>query len=245
MPPFRPTNLNKRAYPGNASVIGPTCTATLGFTTTTCCACCGVLCGSSSESLSLGCRCALACCAFCHCCQCCNCTVCDRTVPSGRYKASEQYEARSRDAWGDDSCSCCNITNFNVCCGSCYSTGTDYKGFRITGGGPSWFVAPCSAQVYTSFHDRNSAVTNANSVMGSCGWFVPNCDALKDPGYTCRSYWDCYDCNWYWSNTEISSDGFYGSILVNMSDGMGCPSSYRFIRKSQSQPIRAFRQAYV
>jgi hypothetical protein len=37
MPPFRPANLNKRAYPGNASVIGPTCTATLGITTTQCC----------------------------------------------------------------------------------------------------------------------------------------------------------------------------------------------------------------
>lgn len=140
MPTFRPANLNKRAYPGNASVVGPTLTATVGFTTTTCCTCVSQICGACTETLSLGCRCGTICHPFCHCCCCCSCTVCARTTPSGRWKASEQYEARIRDAWGDSTCSNTAATGFcSACCGTCTTSGTDYKGFFINCGPEYWY----------------------------------------------------------------------------------------------------------
>ncbi len=142
MPPFRPANLNKRAYPGNASIIGPTCTATLGITTTTCCtstACCAACCLSP---LCLGCRCGGGCACPCCCIVCsCNCTVCARTIPSGRWKASEQYEARTRDAWGDTNCvtgapTCLCCTNVGS---TCDVGSTDFKGFFINCGPEYWY----------------------------------------------------------------------------------------------------------
>jgi len=246
MAPFRPTNLNKRLYPGNGNIIGPTRTPSVNCTTTTCCSFTCAFCGSCSQTLSLGCRCALASCPCCHACTCCLCTVCDRTIPSGRWRSSQQYTSRINDSWGNDSCSSGAVSNFNVCCATCFSTGTDYKGFYIAPTWPKWFVAPSSTQVNTSFYNRNAAVTSANNAMGCCSWFVPSCSELQNPGFACRSYWDNYTCNWYWSNTEfLPTDGFCGSVIVNMTTGEACCSSYRFIRKSQCQPVRAFRQAYV
>ena len=246
MPPFRPANLNKRAYPGNASVIGPTCTATVGFTTTTCCSSTASCAACCSQPLCLGCRCSFCGCPFCNVCCCCPETVCDRTIPSGRWKASEQYEAATRRAWGDDSCSCgapsclcCTNVGF-----ACTSNITDCQGFFICCG-PStnkWFVAPACTQVSRTWFCKDDVVTVANSCMGSCGWFVPSdCQALN-PGYCCRTYWDSFCTANYWTST----DGNYSnhSKPINMSNGgfvlsvgYGGPGS----QKTSVCCVRAFR----
>jgi hypothetical protein len=77
-------------------------------------------------------------------------------------------------------------------------------------------VAPSCTQVSRTWHCRNDAVTVANSCMGSCGWFVPTCGQLQNPGFTCRTYWDSYSSTNYWSNTERFSDNAWS---VSMSTG--------------------------
>lgn len=238
MPPFRPANLNKRAYPGNASVIGPTCTATLGFTTsnvgfTTSNSCAACVCCS----FGLGCRCSFCGCPFCNIVCACPQTLCDRTVPSGRWKASEQYEARTRDAWGDDTCVIGSPTC--VCCinvgFACTSNLADCKGFFICCQGASkWFVAPSCTQIAIGWDSRSNAVTCANSLMGSCGWFIPNVSQLYNPGFVCRTYWDNYS-NPYWSDSEHDGPTAY---IVNFNSGCNFNRS-----KGNGYSIRAFRCA--
>ena len=220
MPPFRPANLNKRAYPGNASIIGPTCTATVGYTTTSCCSS-TASCGACSETNILGCRCTFCNCPFCNICCSCPCTVCDRTIPSGRWKASEQYEARTRDAWGADTCSsggatCLCCTNVGFACTG-ISGITDCKGFFICCGPTTnkWFVAPACTQVSRTWFCREDTVTVTNSCMGACGWFVPSCGQMQDPGFSCRSYWDSYCSVSHWSSTPAPGNAWY----INMANG--------------------------
>lgn len=239
MAPFRPANLNKRAYPGNANIIGPTTQATLGVSTTTCfsstpsCAVC------ACYPLCLGCRCSFCACPCCNICCSCPCTVCTQTVPSGMWSVSEQYEARTRNAWGSTvtcvtgsaTCLCCtgvgfaNITNivdcggFFICCGP-----TTNK----------WFVAPSSTEVSRVWTSCGDAVTVANSTIGVCGWFVPTVSQLLNPGWSCRSYWDSYTVSRYWSSTQ-----FDGGDAVHV-----CFNNHGFtgnINKTSIYPVRAFR----
>ena len=245
MPPFRPANLNKRAYPGNASVIGPTLTATLGFTTTTCCSS-TICCGACNEQNVLGCRFTFCACPCCNVCCSCSQTLCDRTIPSGKWKASEQYEARSRNAWGDDTCSCgaasclCSTANGCVCVG--VTQITDCKGFFICCG-PStckWFVAPACTQVSANWYSTGNAVTCANSLMGSCGWFVPDIGVMSDPGYNCRTYWDSYCLTSYWSSSETNAGR---APCINMTNGVTCShfTPHAPSGKQSGGCVRAFR----
>jgi len=209
MAPFRPTYLNKRYYPGNASVVGPTCRATIGITTTQCCSCICTICGAQTATYVLGCRCMDSTYDCCQCCCCCSCTVCAPSIPGGKYSKWEQYEAASRNAWGPSICS----TGAQI--GFCANTGTtsggtvDCKGFYVCCG-PSnnrWFVAPSCTEVRRSWLNSGQAVTVANSCMGSCGWFVPTIGQLTSAGYSCRSYWDSFPAGrMYWSNSYAFSE---------------------------------------
>lgn len=240
MAPFRPSNLNKRAYPGNANVIGPTTKATLGINTTTCNTFISVVCGAASESFTLGCRFSTCTCPFCHCCCYCSCTVCTRTVPAGLWSSSEQYEARTRDAWGDTNCvtgttlGCCS-----ACCGTYSSTGPDYKGFYVCceAGVQKWFVAPSCTQVVRSWYSNADAATVATSTMGSCSWFTPDCQALKTAGFSCRSYWDTYS-NCYWSSSQFRGSRAWCVDMTNGSTGYGY---WGGLSKDNAIPVRAVR----
>lgn len=238
MAPFRPANLNKRAYPGNANVIGPTRQATIGFTTTTCNTYVSNICGAATEVFTLGCRCTINNYPYCHCCCCCTCTVCTRTIPSGIWSASEQYEARTRDAWSASSCSnTAPIGYCSACCGTLTGCpGNDCKGFYICCGPTTnkWFVAPSCTQVARNWYFRDDAVIVANSCMGSCGWFVPTGPQLQNPGYSCRSYWDSYTSSWYWSSTEQNSLCAWRVYFLN-------GNTYVYGVKSSGQLVRAFR----
>lgn len=209
MAPFRPTYLNKRYYPGNASVIGPTTQATLGISTTTCFSLTNVCGACCFTDIALGCRCSFCSCPCCNVCCCCKCTVCTQTVPGGKWSKWEQYEASTRTSWGNSStsssdtavCLCCLNVGF-TCTGSI----TDYNGFFICCGSPGkWFVAPSCTQTYTNWENRVNAVSCANSLMGSLGWFVPDINKLQNPGYICRSYWDSYGGE-YWSTSFGGDD---------------------------------------
>lgn len=221
MAPFRPSNLNKRLYPGNANVIGPTIAPTVGYTTTTCCSSTNTCGACLSVTLNLGCRYGGGCaCPCCNICCSCPCTVCDRTVPSGMWRSSEVYNARQRDSWGDDSCSagaatclCCTDVGY-TCPGAGF---VDYRGFFICcSGATKWFVAPACAQVNRTWGARNDGVTFANTCVGACSWFVPSCTQMQNPGYTCRAYWDSYCTDSYWSTTEYNAGAAWA---INMANG--------------------------
>jgi len=245
MPPFRPANLNKRAYPGNASVIGPTLTATLGITTTQCCTCISSLCGAGSiVSYCLGCRCHPATCPCCACCCCCSCTVCTRALPSGMWKAGEQYEAATRCAWG-----CFSTCATGAQTGFCAANGTisggtiDCNGFLICDQGSGltkWWVPSLAAEITSDWYSRGNANSCASGVMGVGGWFVPGNSYLSNPGYACRTYWNSGGST-YWSNDEWNNPQ-YGSVTAYRFD----MSNNRFntdggSRKDSGYKVRSFR----
>lgn len=79
--------------------------------------------------------------------------------------------------------------------------GTSYEGGTIIcqSGGVRWVVAP--RYVSATWHNRNSAVSDAQSVSGCTGWFVPTLGQLGNPMFACRTYWDaCGTC--HWSDTD-------------------------------------------
>lgn len=239
MAPFRPTNLNKKAYPGNANVIGPTVTASVGYTTTTCCSTVNVCtaCVCLGTDICLGCRyfggCACPCCDAC--CSC-PCTVCTRTIPSGMWSTSEQLEAAQRDAWGSSTCSagsatCLSSTNKGITC--CSGVITDCKGYYVClSGATKWFVSPVCTEVTRAWASRNDAVTVSNSCMGSLGWFVPDCAQLKSV-FLCKTYYDCL-AGTFWSNSEWNANA-----APHINDGGG--GWVNSHNKGGGYKVRAFR----
>jgi len=190
MAPFRPTNLNKRAYPGNAGVVGPDTRATVGYTTTTCCTCNCTLCGAANISWTLGCRNQPASYPCCACCCCCVCTVCTRAIPSGRYKSSEQYEARTRrDAWSASSCSNAAAIGFCGTPGTLTGCTVDCKGFYVVQYGSRILLAPSCTQQAVAPCVCCGPVTLANQCMGTCGWYIGD-ESTVNAAHGNRGYWD-------------------------------------------------------
>ena len=100
-------------------------------------------------------------------------------------------------------------------------------------GGIIWIVAPASSEVSRTWYCRNDAVTTATNCTSATGWFVPTCGQLKNPGYTCRTYWDSYSSTFYWSSTEG-----YSSHAWNVDFTLG---STRSSGKTTTCCVRAFR----
>jgi len=100
-------------------------------------------------------------------------------------------------------------------------------------GGTAWIVAPASSEVTRTWYCRNDAVTTATNCTSATGWFVPTCFQLKNPGYTCRTYWDSYSSAFYWSDTQSSSSTAWNVYLFN--GGANIPN------KTNTFRVRAFR----
>ena len=120
--------------------------------------------------------------------------------------------------------------------GQCNS---DTGGYLICcSSGNLWIVAPYSTQVARQWYSRNDAVTTANANAACGDWFVPTCSQLKNPGWTCRTYWDNYetafDQHYYWSNTQATGPDAY---VVTFSNG----SSFQGWKPSSNYKVRAFR----
>lgn len=103
----------------------------------------------------------------------------------------------------------------------------DYGGHYICCGPGTckWFVAPSCTEAFGVM--PTTAASCANTLVGSCGWFVPDLTTLANPGYTCRQYWDSYRNDNYWSTTR--TDGYlnyYGGVsFVNGSQFSVPPSN--------------------
>jgi len=87
---------------------------------------------------------------------------------------------------------------------NCNCTVADCGGFFICCG-PStnkWFVAPVSAEVTRTWNDKANAATVACTCSGNCGWYVPTCAQLINPGACCKFNWDSFTSAAYWSSTQ-------------------------------------------
>ena len=113
--------------------------------------------------------------------------------------------------------------------------GSSYEGgFLICKASPlRWVVSPRSAEVSRTWYLRNDANTTAQSVSVCTGWFVPTRPQLQNPGYCCRSFWDCYSSNIYWSSTEVSA---ICACFVVFHTGLAYPDL-----KGSTRCVRAFR----
>ena len=100
-------------------------------------------------------------------------------------------------------------------------------------GGIRWVVAPSSSEVYRSWYSRADANTTAQSITGCTGWFVPTCNQLKNPGFTCRIYWDTYSPSLYWSDTQHSS---FGAFNINFAGVF-----HNDPNKNTGRAVRSFR----
>lgn len=101
--------------------------------------------------------------------------------------------------------------------------------------GIRWIVAPSSAEVIRSWYSRDESNTVAQQVSGCTGWFVPTCTQIKNPGFSCRVYWDSWGASGtcYWSSTSCNTTQAWA---VSMCSGTGA-----FLTKASGRPIRSFR----
>jgi len=81
--------------------------------------------------------------------------------------------------------------------------------------GTLWIVAPSSTEVSRNWYSRSAAVSGANAVAACGDWFVPTCAQLKNPGYTCKTYWDSVSNHYYWSNTPVQGTWAYMLYMPN------------------------------
>lgn len=235
MAPFRPSNLNKRAYPGNGSIIGPTTEPSVGISTddlygsvNVCDACVGPL-------PLLGCTHTHCYCPCCDSCRKCLCTTCTPSVPSGMWRTSEQRTAISGGCWGaptttcgaETEISCTNVGGADVSanCTNCYGylwckSDTYY-----------YFAAPSNTEVSKTWWDRSDAITCANNVCGSQGWYIPPYGELLN-ARSCKEYWFEGTTEQYWSDTAFSNVGGYyvrmqGGFFLNNGDCIMCVRAFR------------------
>lgn len=117
----------------------------------------------------------------------------------------------------------------------CCPLGSSIEGGRLIcrASNVAWIVSPNTSEVSRNWYSRNDAVTTAQSVSGYTGWFVPTRTQLQNPGYACRTYWDSYCANFYWSDTEYNA-GY--ALFVAFNNG----GSSRF-DKASVRCVRAFR----
>ena len=101
-------------------------------------------------------------------------------------------------------------------------------------GSVAWIVAQSETEHTGTWNARSQAVNNAESYYACGDWFVPTCGQLKNPGYQCRTHWDSYQNQYYWSSTDY---GFYHSAYVTRMNHGGTT----WFSKTNSCPIRAFR----
>jgi hypothetical protein len=96
-------------------------------------------------------------------------------------------------------------------------------------GGTAWIVAPACTQVGgqswngttdTLVGDQccvSSWATVCSQLISCCfnpdDWFVPSISQIQNPGWVCRTKWDSYANDCYWSSTEISATNANGILF--------------------------------
>ena len=116
-------------------------------------------------------------------------------------------------------------------------------------GGTAWIVAPSCTEVGQTWN--NSTTTQVGnkccvcdwptlcSRMISCGftpadWFVPTPAQLQNPGYVCRTQWDTFSTDGYWSATEVNATNACNVFFNSGVASSNCVKTCTFC-------VRAFR----
>ena len=221
MAPFRPSNLNKRAYPGNASVIGPTKTTSCSVSNTVCCTFTSRAGFSTTTNPQRGCRIQASTCFYCDTCACCACDVTTRTIPGGMWKTTEQYEARERDAWGAPTHVTGPIGSLTTNQLSCANSPCDCSAFYL--GNDLWVAASDTEASGAYQQNCCPAVNNAKNNTGyNNGWFIGSKDTWGQCAYPCRSYWDSYNTNSkYYSSTAGPGSQAWWTCMADGQQGCG------------------------
>ena len=126
--------------------------------------------------------------------------------------------------------------NWSACAVGCTVRGGGNVFYKS--GGIIWIVAPSTAQVSSTWPmgycngDSGASPNQAQRITGRSGWFIPDLGMLQT-AYSCRTYWDTYSANIYWSSAESSNTL---AFFVNFSNGT--TSSYN---KSSGICVRPFR----
>jgi len=98
-----------------------------------------------------------------------------------------------------------------------------------------YIMAPSSSEVVRNWNSRNNAVTRAQAVTGVSGWFVPSKGLMQNPAFKCRSRWDSYINNYYWTNTQAPNTSFACRIDFSQNGLVNCA------QKTASYRIRAMK----
>jgi hypothetical protein len=114
--------------------------------------------------------------------------------------------------------------------------------------GIAWIVAPSCTQVGQTWNGTTSLLVGNKCCIcdwstlqtrlitcgfNPCDWFVPSSAQLQNPGNVCRTQWDTFSANCYWSSTEINAT-CGTSVYMTL-------SGTRALDKSCSSCVRAFR----
>jgi|TARA_B100000035_G_scaffold195777_2_gene167213 hypothetical protein len=139
---------------------------------------------------------------------------------------------------GDSASANAIINTYNFTTEADVSPGDAYEGGYLicAASNTYWIVAPSSTEVTRYWPSRNDAITQANSNAACGDWFVPTCGQLKNPGYACRTHWDSYTANHYWSNTA-SPDSDSTAWMLWMNNG----NLYQMSKTNHTFRVRAFR----
>ena len=131
----------------------------------------------------------------------------------------------------------------NICCIHynaglrCCALGSLVEGGYLfnKGGRQAWIVACSSRQVSRTWASRADAVTVAEA-SNACGdWFIPSRTDLQ-LGNDCKSFWDSFSSNCYWSSTEQD-----GTQAWNVSFSNGSTGNVES-GKAGTYCVRAFRR---
>tara|TARA_Y100000004_G_C8955514_1_gene430614 strand:- start:3429 stop:4562 length:1134 start_codon:yes stop_codon:yes gene_type:complete len=105
-------------------------------------------------------------------------------------------------------------------------------------GGTQWIVAPIETESGQSWGNRCQSTTDAEA-QAACGdWFHPSLSQLQNPGRTCRTHWDAYSTDYYWSDTQ-NSNRFAWKYQIN--NGTTAPYNTPFQNLGNGACVRAFR----
>ena len=117
--------------------------------------------------------------------------------------------------------------------GQCNSTIGGY--LLCCSSGNLWVLAPYASEVNRFWADRTDANTKALQETGCTGWFVPSQNQLNNPGYQCRTYWDCIISTGHWSDTTVGPNP-PNAYRINMQFGNNTPYP-----KGNENLVRSFR----
>ena len=113
--------------------------------------------------------------------------------------------------------------------------------------GIAWIVAPAATQVTATWNGTTNTLvgnkpcvsdwSSLNTALINGGltptqWFVPSISQLQS-GYACRTFWDSFSSEKYWSSTE---DGTPYAYEVQFANGIAGGSA-----KADTLCVRAFR----